>query len=242
MSVSSDVVEESAAQAYRPGLSGLDNTKLGPAIHSWSITAGHTCPGATPACLSVCYAMRGLMRMPTPTNLYLRNWLFSQTDEFVPWMLAAMSVQCVRIMRVHCAGDLYDAEYTDKWAEIVARTKYIRYFCYTRSWQVPEMSKSLRQLAKLPNMQLWLSEDVDTGPAPRWKHTRTAWMARNDEEAQMARPITDLVFRDKPKTTMKHTAVGSQVCPHEIGVPGVPKIKCSHCKICFNPPKVRGDV
>jgi len=230
-------IGDTAVETYRPGLSGLDNIKLGAAIHSWSISAGQSCPGATPACLSVCYAMRGRLRMPNVANLYLRNWLFSQTDEFVPWMLAALRTSCVRTLRVHCAGDLYDAEYTEKWTEIVSAARTTRFFLYTRSWAVPEMGRAIRKLAKQPNMQLWLSEDVDTGPAPRWNHTRFAWMARNDEEAAMAPARTHLIFRDKPRTTMKHSPVGVQVCANEIHVPDAPRITCSSCGICFNKPR-----
>ena len=166
-------------------------------------------------------------------DLYMRNWLFSQTDEFVDWMKSALRLQCVRILRHHCAGDYYDEEYAQKWIEIVKATPSIQHFAYTRSWRVDAMRPVLRELSRLPNFELWLSEDVNTGASPRWKSTRVAWMARNDAEAALAPPRVDLVFRDHPKTLMKKTPIGLQVCPHEMHLVGKPRIDCSHCKICF---------
>ncbi len=215
------------------GLSEPINHKLGPLIHSWSIPAGPTCPGESNLCRSKCYAMRGYFVYPK-TKLFLqRNWDFSRTADFVPWMVGTLKGQPVRTMRIHVSGDFYDVEYVAKWQEIIAANKRLTFFAYTRSWREASCVPALIELAQLPNCCLWFSVDRETGPAPLVHGIRRAYMAINDVDASTAPDDCDLVFRHNPRTPMKR-ANGVLVCPTENGVPGKLRHTCTTCGICWN--------
>lgn len=221
--------------ASKGSLSKPTNTKLGPLIHSWSITAGRhaSCPGETSLCRARCYAKRGFFVMPTSKNSHSRNFAFSKTPLFTSWMQSTLIVHPVRVMRIHVAGDFYDSEYVSKWYTIAENSPHITFFAYTRSWQVAEMLPSLIRLSALPNMQLWWSIDRMTGPAPVIKGVRRAYMAINDMDAATAPDDCDLVFRDSPRTVMKK-ANGVMVCPPENGTHPKRKVTCTACGVCWN--------
>jgi hypothetical protein len=220
---------------YTPKLGEPRNTKLGALIHTWSITAGVSCPGKTKACASVCYAKSGFFRMHNVANGHERNLKFSKTAAFVPWMQEQLDKNKVAVLRVHVAGDFYSAAYALKWLEIMKIRPNIVFYLYTRSWRKSAILPVLRSIARLENVHFWLSADTDTVKPPRIAQARVAWMARNDDEALSTPAWADLVFRDAPKTTMKKAGNGVQVCPFEIAVPKAAKIGCSQCKICFKP-------
>jgi hypothetical protein len=230
------------APRLKPALGNPINTKLGPAIFTWSITAEESCPGATPACLSCCYARRGFFTMPAVARRLDANLQFSKTADFTEWMQKAVWAHWVRIMRIHVAGDLYDAAYTEKWIRIAEKTPKVRYFLYTRSWRDPEILPAIRRLAKVKNVALWLSTDVDTGRPPSMTNAYgIAWMARNPAEEDLTPPWAMLVFRDKDGTLLKK-ANGVQVCAAEIGLPPEhQKLTCTRCQLCFRP-KNKGTV
>ena len=85
------------------GLSGFllseGNSKIGK-IHSFSLPAGHTCPGRTEACESVCYAKRGRYRTPTIKNALGRSMEAVKSALFVMWMLFEIGVRRVRTLRI----------------------------------------------------------------------------------------------------------------------------------------------
>lgn len=223
-------------ERLQPKLGNPINSKLGPGIHTWSIPAQQTCPGATKACLGCCYALSGFFNMPSVKDRLQRNYLFTKSPDFVSWMMGAVWAQGVSVLRIHVAGDMYDAAYIRKWVEIVQSTTRVRYFAYTRSWRIPELVGPLRELASCRNIQLWLSADVDTGKPPQWPEARgIAWMTRTPAEEQATPAWADLVFRDNDATLLKR-ANGIQVCPNEIGLPAeYPKLTCTQCRICWRP-------
>lgn len=220
-----------------PSLGGPINTKLGRLIHSWSITAGDvrmggTCPGESAICSQLCYAARGFFVMPTVARTHARNRDFSRTPDFVDWMVSALVTALVRIFRVHVAGDFYNAEYVDKWCEIVSRSRRTEFFAYTRSWRDEEILPGLIRLSRFPNMNLWFSQDRQTGDAPLVRGIRRCYLAIDDVDAGAAPPDCDLVFRNRPSTPMK-SANGVLVCPAENGVNGRYHHTCSSCGVCW---------
>lgn len=223
----------SAAPVAKGGLSELNNHKLGPGIHSWSIPAGETCPGASTLCHRGCYARRGFYRMPNVQAFHVANEVFSRHADFVPWMKAEISRQGARVMRIHCAGDFYDEPYTRKWVEIVKGSRRTQFFGYTRSWRVPEILPTLVQLSQLGNFSLWFSLDRETGSPPLIQGIRRAYMALNDADATTAPDDCDLVFRDLPHSPMKQ-ANGVLVCPAENCVPGKLRHTCTTCGLCWD--------
>jgi hypothetical protein len=208
------------------------NLKLGRLVHSFSIPARHTCPGATAACLAACYARRGHFNWEQTRQAHEHNWRQSLGEDFVAEILAEIVLKGVRILRVHTAGDFYDAGYVRKWIEIARRSPTTTLFAYTRSWWLEEMQPALQELARLKNVRLWLSADRDTGRPPRWRRARVAYMY--DEEKAGVPAWADLVFRVKRKRGVRKYIDGKFVCPPENGVVTKAHVGCSECKLCFS--------
>lgn len=151
-------------------------------------------------------------------------------------MIQQLRCWYVAVMRIHVSGDFYSAAYVRKWIKIAKASPDVQFFAYTRSWRVAGMLPALIEFGQLPNVQLWWSEDQDTGPSPAVAGIRVAYMAVSDDDAANATKRHDLLFRDGPKTAMKR-ANGVQVCPVEQSVPRQVKLTCSSCKICWEKAK-----
>jgi len=218
-------------QRGAPTIAG-GNSKLGPLLHSWSITPIDSCPGRSYLCSRFCYARRGNFGWPAVQKQHYQNYLFSQTTDFVSRMVVEIKRLFVRVLRIHTGGDYYDAPYIEKWIDIVKAHPDVRFFSYTRSWRQVELLPGLLHLGRLPNFDLWWSVDRETGPAPMIPGIRTAYMAIDDVDAQQAPSEADLIFRDKPKTPMKR-GNGILVCPVENKVPGQHTHTCSTCQLCW---------
>jgi len=213
------------------------NMKLGWDVLSWSIPAARTCPGATSACLSSCYALQGHYVWPSVQESHQRNFVFSQTSDFVDWAIAAIRSSGLQKVRVHAAGDFYGTDYIQKWVRIIQANKRVTFWGYTRSWRMKSFVPDLRRLASQRNMHLWLSVDSFAKKPPRIPRTRLAFLARTDEEIAAGPRGTDLIFRNLTSTVIKNVD-GVQVCPAEIGAitrrNGEPyHMTCSKCGICF---------
>lgn len=209
------------------------NHKLGRHIWTWSLPAEETCPGATAECRKACYATKGFYLFDAVTDLYRRNEAFSRTKWFVPWMTSRLVADAIQTLRIHAAGDFYDAAYVDKWRCIAKKSPCQQFFGYTRSWRERSQRRSLRQLSRLSNMTLWWSADRETGRPPL--SGPVAYMASDDADAAAAPIWTDLVFRVDTTTVLRRSVDGSPVCPHETGLLRSKSISCSTCRVCFDP-------
>jgi hypothetical protein len=212
----------------------LGNSKLGK-IYNWSLPAGDTCPGKTDTCFDDCYARSGTYRFGNVRLAHSRNLAFSQRPEFVGRMAAYIKAFAIRLIRIHAAGDFYDAAYTDKWYQIASQSHDTVLYCYSRSWHDTDRSlqDALMRLGNLPNVRLWLSVDRDTGrPGPGWNFP-LAWMAIDDQDIPDYRP--DLVFRTDRTTYQKRQhGTGALVCPLEQGLDTI-NASCETCRLCFDP-------
>lgn len=204
------------------------NSKLGK-IYNWSIPAIKTCPGRSKLCEALCYAAEGFFLMPSVKNVYAKNWRTARTKSFADRMIAEIHKKKCDIVRIHVAGDFFDATYIRKWAKIIKACPETRFYAYTRSWRVKRLTKALKELAALENLQLWWSVDKETGRGPNHPRIKQAYLATDDTDVP-AFPV-DLVFREKVETVMKKVD-GVQVCPYETGLK-IEKITCQTCKICF---------
>jgi hypothetical protein len=222
------------------------NTKLGQGIYAWSLPVDEaTCIGASFDCMAECYAKRGHFVRPAVRRLYQRNKEFAKTDPFVGWTIGALRQRFMLAFRLHVSGDFFDAEYTNKWYDIihymhthpnvrVSNTLVpVRFFAYTRSWRDASVLPALIRLSTLPNMRLWFSLDRSTGSPPLVPGIKRAYMARTDLDASYVPDDCDLVFRVRPKTVMKRTN-GVLVCPAENSVVGKIKHTCTSCQLCWN--------
>lgn len=111
----------------------------------WSIPAIKTCPFATKHCAKDCYARKAEKCYPDCLSARTKNYDFSKTDMFVPFMVNVFhymaSLKAYReakhiSIRIHESGDFYSVEYLEKWLDIAEQCKDIPNidFCaYTKS-------------------------------------------------------------------------------------------------------------
>jgi len=211
----------------RPG-----NTKLGE-VACFSILAGNTCPGKTETCAENCYAMKQFFKMENVRKAHRRNWAASEEPDFEDRMIDEIRQEDIELLRVHVAGDFYNAGYIRKWIRIAESCPESEFFAYTHSWHIEELQDPLKRLAELPNLQLWWSCDKDThvehGEPHRLDGVKVAYL--QSEPGEPIPEYTDLVFRVKRKTVEKYVD-GRLVCPAEQGIK--PKPSCEKCRLCFS--------
>lgn len=110
------------------------NNHLGPLIHSFSIPAFSTCPGATFACLLVCYALDFLFYVKTNLTKHKANWERAEEPvQFAKDMIAEIRWKVVQILRIHVAGDFFGVAYIKAWFKIATSCKRVTFLFYTRS-------------------------------------------------------------------------------------------------------------
>jgi len=216
------------------------NYKLGN-IWNISIPAVETCGGLSAACAGPdgkCYVLKIYKRRPTVLKAHQNTYVgileaLENGDEFE----LPTKVKDGDVFRLHVAGDFFDSAYVYAWINLMVNNPNIQFFAYTRSWRMPEMVESLHDLAALPNMELLLSVDRDTGYPDKsiWSDFRTAFMMVTDDDANLVQPDTHVVFRDNRFSILKRVN-GNLVCPTENGIT---KTTCEKCKWCFkaNPNK-----
>ena len=145
-------------------------------------------------------------------------------------------------MRIHVSGDFYDAGYVAKWARIARASPHTAFFAYTRSWRRGEVLAALAELARLPNLRLWFSEDRDTGRPPTMPGVRRAYLLADGDAESSVPEDADLVFRvplpRRPGATQAYARPakrfnGVLVCPKEQAIPRQVDMTCSRCRICF---------
>ena len=155
---------------------GRGNIKLGPAL-TFSLPSRLTCPGASPWCLSRCYAFRYERLRPSCLEAYGSNLsLTLDADGFAESMVATLPLG-LHGLRIHVSGDFYSALYTDSWIRICRARPDIVFWSYTRSWAIQAIRPSLDALRKLSNVRLFASTDPAMPlPPADW---RTAFVAED---------------------------------------------------------------
>jgi hypothetical protein len=206
----------------------LGNGKLGRAIHVWSIPAVETCPGSTAVCRGVCYALQHRFRFASVRRRLDWNWRQSRRDDFVDRMSGEIRASGVLVLRLHVAGDFYDAQYAQKWLTIVKRSPRVRFFAFTRSWRIPALVPVLKELAACRAMRLWLSTDDETGtPSAELKDARVTYL----QTAPSSLPAeADLVFRVRRLRQLPALPI---VCEQETSLGKQLGVTCGSCKRCF---------
>jgi hypothetical protein len=210
------------------------NSKLGEAIHAWSLPPVTTCPGRSALCERHCYARKGKFLTRDVKARYERNYQTAMSPYFVRIMSAEIRRRRCAIVRVHVSGDFYSPEYVRKWMAISLWFRNTRFYAYTRSWRVPDMLESLSDLGGLRNWRLWYSADAETG-MPVGGGARVAWMATRADETVPAG--VGLVFRVRALRSDPVRRIGlSMVCPTETGLPSCTDVTCTSCGRCFDGP------
>ena len=191
------------------------------------------CPGMTPTCRKVCYAVRVQAFRPQAARLYRRNLRLTKRKDFVRRIRAFLIAQGIRVVRIHLGGEFFGGKYARKWGRIIAKSPKVKFFTYTRAWRVPAIREVLEELSQLPNLALWYSADCETGwPVNVPPRVRIAWLMTSADERPP--PEADLVFRTLAlRKQLAVEVAGVPVCPAENG--HLPAATCDRCRLCWRP-------
>lgn len=190
------------------------NSKLGKTIASLNLPAVETCPGRTKACERVCYATSGYYRYPSVKESLDEAREHTQAPDFVDQLSGELKrSRTIRAVRIHASGDFHSVSYIRKWVRIVRDNPDVQYWAYTRSWRVKRLQGVLRELAELPNIELFASTDNETianrEEPPSWMrraHMTEDWTGAPDDHVRCPN------LKDK-------------------------SITCEKCTYCFKPAK-----
>ena len=211
------------------GFLSRGNGKVGQAVHLWGIPAGDTCPGMTPSCEKVCYAKQGRFRLPAVAERLVWNLAQSRMPDFSARMAAEVRQKGCLVVRVHSAGDFYDADYAGKWEWVLKRCPKVRFYFYTRSWRDAGIRPAVERIAGLANVRAWYSADADTGPPPDVPAgVRVAFLQVREADSG---GHADLVFRVR-RLRSGRLPLGL-VCPHETPRGLADGTNCGNCQHCW---------
>lgn len=218
---------------------------------SFDLPAIETCPGKTTECSRDCYAAN-LMRIYTNVDAkYRRNHNIVSHPGFVSYMVETIPANCQ--FRIHVSGDFFHVDYVRKWTEIATSRPDVTFYAYTRSWQITNLWTAIRKLAALPNVNVNLSVDDETGEPKCFQAREYRWcyLTKTDNVPDWIRH-DDIVFRSnhlghkKRRKNAKTKGnpipalikrLGGQVCPLEQGQ-DIPNFSCAKCMLCVSKPKV----
>lgn len=231
---------------------GNDKTQC----YSFDLPAVETCPGRTKECSRDCYAVNLMQAYPSTANKYYRNYSAVWLPTFVTYMVETIPQDCE--FRIHVSGDFFHSDYVKKWIEICSARPDVTFYSYTRSWRIPEIFFYIQGLHDLPNVNINLSVDDETG-APTERTMRWCYLTKNDSVPDWIRP-TDIVFRsnhsgrrgnhqwrrkkaleqglDPDKVAPLIHRLGGIVCPFERGRKLPQGFSCAKCHLCVLKPKV----
>jgi len=154
-------------------------------------------------------------------------------DDFAELMIGAILDCGGRFFKIHIFGEFFSVAYIESWVRICKELPHVTFWTYTRAWRKTALVQPLSELSRLPNIQVLLSFDEDTGvPQVEIPDAKLAYLATRDGETPSV-PCC-VVFRaakDRDHVPMTSSG-GSLVCPHEDGTT-VAVRPCIECGICL---------
>jgi hypothetical protein len=215
-------------RSVRP-LLAMGNGKLGSSIFHFDLPAVVTCPGRSFVCEQVCYATRRRFRFPQVQERL--QWCYQQSrrDDFAERMATEIHRKGILVVRIHTAGDFYNAAYAAKWLEVMRQSTAARFYFYTRSWRLPRIAEVLEQMAQLPCCRVWYSIDQATGvPASVPLGVRLAYLQVTEGEQPEQ---IDLMFRVQSLRRQRISL--ALVCPQETPQGRLKDANCGNCGKCW---------
>jgi len=217
---------------------------------SFDLPAIETCPGKTAECSKDCYAAQLMRIYPAVDAKYRRNQEITYHPGFVDYMVETIPQDCQ--FRIHVSGDFFHPDYAKKWMEICSTRTDVTFYAYSRSWREWSIWRELLALHTLPNVNINLSVDDETGPPKVLGASVMRWcyLTKTDNVPSWIR-ANDIVFRSNHnghKRRRKNAAkkgielpplvkrLGGQVCPLEQGQ-DIPNFSCAKCRLCVDKPK-----
>lgn len=263
------------ATSIELGLELTNNSKTGP---SFSLSRRDTCINKTDECSRACYG-NGIRyqsdgaitkrRKNFDTVEYLLNTgghellaehLVEIIDRARPsgWLLAkstGLTPSVPFTLRLQDVGDFHHPNYVKAWQIAAGQRPQCAIWFYTRSFVDAAMFLALTDLASLPNVQGWLSIDLDNYRLgiERYKSASDVWkvacMQPHPDRLQAvlldailtAIPATDLMIFPEHRAGhhVPPLRIGSApVCPQVLGAlpletaPGRPR-PCQTCRLCL---------
>ena len=149
------------------------NSKLAKGTAVFNLPQGKTCPGKTPVCGKICYALKAERMYKAAAAMRARNYTASQQEDFVARISAELQ-QLVKkkgftgYFRWHEAGDAYSQGYLDKIFTVAKAFTAVTFLTYTKSFH-------LNWLDKPANLKVYWSTDSSTHvpiPAGVTAHTQ----------------------------------------------------------------------
>lgn len=214
------------------------NRKLGGSlIWGFGLPSGNPkiCIGMTVTCHRHCYARRFESYRSSATAKYHKNLELTKLPDFAQRMRYFILNNEVRVVRIHTGGELYSVRYIRQWLRVIGWLPDVRFFTYTRSWQLPSLKVAIDTMADYPNAQLWYSCDKDTGiPSDVPAKVRLCWLM-TDADDLPPQPV-DLVFRIKRLRNQPLDRLqGTRICPDENGKQYARPPHCESCCHCWRP-------
>ncbi len=226
---------------------------------SFDLPAIKTCPGRTLECARDCYAVNMMKAYPNVAKKYERNLELARMGlDFVKYMIANIPANCQ--FRIHVSGDFYSGYYTSQWRWIAESRPDVTFYAYTRSWRDLEIFAPIMQLNALPNVNVNLSVDDETG-APRlhaMQSMRWCYLTKTDNVPYWIR-YDDIIFRSNHNGQRRRRyndskkgvdpnirsplvkRLGGKVCPFEQGR-DMENFSCAKCRLCVDKPGVKNAV
>jgi hypothetical protein len=204
------------------------NRKLGEAIHRFDLPAIGTCPGSTSLCRSVCYASSGRFLLAAVSERL--DWCYEQSlrKDFAGRVVREIVRKGVLVCRIHTSGDIYDAEYANKWLSVMRLCPLVKFYLYTRSYRIKAIARVLEEMAALPNVRVWFSIDSETGTPDRVPPgVRVAFLQLTEEDLPEA---ADLVFRVRK---LRRKIPLPLTCPNETEKGKEMGLTCGFCSRCW---------
>ncbi len=239
------------------GAAFLKNGNSKVACYTWDLPEGATCPGRSAFCLD-CYAVamsKGTKESSMMGSRVLRLKAWAEHRE---WWRKEMVAECLKYgamapVRIHVAGDFFNAEYTRDWIGVVKACPGTYFWGYTRSWAVDpkakgakDLLKALNELRALPNMTLFASFDP-TMPVPpaNWLWAGIYGDPRMSTKRRVPRPV--IICPEIAGTPQDWRGVREGAGP-PLAADGFPRLAtCRACGWCWNtanvplPTKVQAD-
>lgn len=144
------------------------NGKTATIANSFGLPAGkeYSCPSATPACTSVCYAGKLEKLFKGVKTTLLHNWeLIKDADSETQFNLLNEMIEdfikdcekrkAPKLFRIHWDGDFFSDQYAYAWKKVINNHSNVQFWVYTR---VPTAAIILKNI---PNLSLYFSTDDD---------------------------------------------------------------------------------
>lgn len=209
------------------------NPKLGEGVFTYSRLPGKvggTCPGSSDECEAICYAKRVVMNVPVWDVWRLNSQpgemvqaTIGGDDYYERYELPTLPTGA-KLVRIHVSGDFDTVAYVRAWLRLVQAHPDVKFWGYTRSWRVEELSFHLRALRDQPNVQLFASidESINEMPHPDW---RRAWI--DGDGRLVGEGANRHVMSSRTGQIERNVAF---VCPEERGI----KASCAACGYCID--------